>query len=93
VHKLKNPVSRLKYKSFLLEVTDYWTGMTLQETHEEEDIEAADEDEDPSPPTPHAPRRDPVGRHEGAPTSGNYWSWKKEISTLTLQSIRDSQKS
>jgi hypothetical protein len=39
--------------------------MSLEQTHEEEDIEAADEDGDASPPTPHAPRRDPVGRLSG----------------------------
>jgi hypothetical protein len=39
--------------------------MTLEETHEEDDVGAADEDEDTSPPTPHAPRRDPVGRLSG----------------------------
>jgi hypothetical protein len=74
---LQNPGSRLKHKSFLLEVADYWIGMSLEETHEEDDVEATDEDDDPSPPTPHAPRRDPVGRLSGAPTSGNCWSWKK----------------
>jgi hypothetical protein len=74
---LQNPGSSLKQKSFLLEVADYWVGMSLEETHEEDDVEAADEDDDPSPPTPHAPRRDPVGRLSGAPTSGNCWSWKK----------------
>jgi hypothetical protein len=35
--------------------------MHLEETPEEDDVKAADEDEDPGPPTPHAPRRDPVG--------------------------------
>jgi hypothetical protein len=40
-------------------------GMTLEETHEEDDVEAADEDNDPIPPTPHAPRRGPVGRLSG----------------------------
>jgi hypothetical protein len=39
--------------------------MTLEETHEENKVEAADEDDDPSPPTPHAPRRSPVGRLSG----------------------------
>jgi hypothetical protein len=52
-------------KSFLLEVADYCTGMTLEETHEEDNIGAADEDDGPSPPTPHAPRRGPVGRLSG----------------------------
>jgi hypothetical protein len=59
VYKLQNPRSRLKYKSFLLEVADYWARMSLEETHEEDDLEAADKD-GPSSPTPHAPRRDPV---------------------------------
>jgi hypothetical protein len=45
-------------------VADYWAGISLEETHEEDDVEVADDDDDPSPPTPHAPRRDPVGRHE-----------------------------
>jgi hypothetical protein len=58
---LQNPGSRLKYKSFLLEVADFCAGMALGETHEEDSVEAADEDDDPSPRTPHAPRRDPVG--------------------------------
>jgi hypothetical protein len=53
------------YKSFVLEMTDYLARMTLEETQEEDNIEAADEDDDPSPPTPHAPRRDPVGRLSG----------------------------
>jgi hypothetical protein len=91
VHKLQNG-SRLKYKSFLLEVSDYCARMTLEETPEEDDVEAADEDDDPTPPTPHAPRRDHVGRHEGAPTSDNCWRWKKEISTETLQSVCGTQK-
>jgi hypothetical protein len=60
-----NPGSRLKYKSFLLEVADYWADMTLEETHEEDNIGASDEDDGPSPPIPHAPRRDPVGRLSG----------------------------
>jgi hypothetical protein len=38
--------------------------MTLEETHEEDDVDAAGEDDGPSP-TPHAPRRDPVGRLSG----------------------------
>jgi hypothetical protein len=46
-------------------MADYWVGIILEETPEEDDIEAADEDDDPSPPTPHAPRRDPVGRLSG----------------------------
>jgi hypothetical protein len=37
----------------------------LEETHEEDDVEAADEDVDPGPPTPHVPRSDPVGRLSG----------------------------
>jgi hypothetical protein len=36
--------------------------MVSEETHEEDDVESADENDDPSPPTPHATRRDPVGR-------------------------------
>jgi hypothetical protein len=39
--------------------------MSLEETHEEGDIEATDENDDPGPPTPHAPRRNPVGRMSG----------------------------
>jgi hypothetical protein len=35
--------------------------LTLEETHEEDDIEATDED-DPSVPTAHAPRKDSLGR-------------------------------
>jgi hypothetical protein len=62
VYKLQNPGSRLKNKSFLLEVADYWAGMTSEETQEEDNIEATDENDDSSPPTPHAPRRDPVWR-------------------------------
>jgi hypothetical protein len=54
-------------------VADYWAGITLEGTHEEEDVEHGDANS----PTPHAPRIDPVGRHEGASTSGNCWSWKK----------------
>jgi hypothetical protein len=54
VFKLQNPGSRLRYKSFLLEVADYWARMSLEGTHEEDDIEAAD-----------APRRDPVWRLSG----------------------------
>jgi biotin-(acetyl-CoA carboxylase) ligase len=65
VYKCQNPGLRLKYKSFLLEVADYCTGMTLEETHEEDDIATADEEDGPSPLTPHAPRRDPVGRLSG----------------------------
>jgi hypothetical protein len=37
--------------------------MTLEESHGD-DIEATDDD-DPRPPTPHAPRRDSVGRLSG----------------------------
>jgi hypothetical protein len=62
VYKLQNPGSRLKYESLLLDVAAYWAGMTLEETPEEDDVEAAGEDDDPSPPTQYAPRRDPVGR-------------------------------
>jgi hypothetical protein len=62
VHKLQNPGSRLKYESFLLEVAFYWAGMSLEETPEEDDVEAAGEDDDPSPPTQYTPRRHPVGR-------------------------------
>jgi hypothetical protein len=65
VYKLQNSRSRLKYKPFLLEVADYWAGMSLEETHEEKDVEGADEGDDPSPPAPQAPRRDPVGRLSG----------------------------
>jgi hypothetical protein len=36
--------------------------MASEETHEGDDIESADEDVDPSSPTPHATRRDSVGR-------------------------------
>jgi hypothetical protein len=64
VYKLQNPGSRLKCKSFLLEVTDYWAGMILEETPEEDYVEAADED-DPSPPTQHVPSRDLIGRLSG----------------------------
>jgi hypothetical protein len=64
VYKLKNPGSRLKYKKFLLEVADYWAGVTSEDPHEEDDVEAADED-DLTPPTRHAPRRDLVGRLSG----------------------------
>jgi hypothetical protein len=76
---IQNPGSSLKYKSFLLEVADYWAGISLEETHEEGDIEAADEDADPNPPTPHAPRSS-VGRlsadmKERQP--GICWRWKK----------------
>jgi hypothetical protein len=39
--------------------------MTLEETHEEDDIEASDAAVDPSPPTPPTPRRDPIGRLSG----------------------------
>jgi hypothetical protein len=39
--------------------------MTLEETHDEDGAEAADEDDYLSPPTPHAPRRDPAGRLSG----------------------------
>jgi hypothetical protein len=39
--------------------------MTLEEASGEDDVEAADEDDDPSPPTQHAPRRVPVGRLSG----------------------------
>jgi hypothetical protein len=46
-------------------VADYWAGMTLEETQEDHDVEAADEDDNSSPPTPHASRRDPVGRLSG----------------------------
>jgi hypothetical protein len=75
-------------QSFLFEVADYWTGMSLEETHEKDDVEAADEDDDPGPPPPpHARRRDSVGGLSGALTSGNCWSWKREISTEALQSV------
>jgi hypothetical protein len=60
------------YKSFPLEMADYWPGMTLEEKHEEDDVEVDDDDNndggdydddyDPSPQTPHTPRKDPVGR-------------------------------
>jgi hypothetical protein len=49
-------------------------------------VEAADED-DPSPPTPHATRRDPVRAHEGAPASGNCWSWEKERASYALNRV------
>jgi hypothetical protein len=65
VYKLQNPGSRLKYKSFPLDVVDYCAGMTIEETYEEDDVEAAGEDDDPSPPPTHAPRRDPFGRLSG----------------------------
>jgi hypothetical protein len=39
--------------------------MTSEETHEEDNIEAAEEDDGPSPPTSHAPRIFPVGRLSG----------------------------
>jgi hypothetical protein len=66
VHKLQNLGSILKHNSVLLEVADCWAGTTLEETHEEDDVEAADDDhDDPSQPTPHAPRSDPVGRLSG----------------------------
>jgi hypothetical protein len=95
VYKLQNQESRLKYKSFLLEVADYWAGMSLEETPEEDDVEAAEEDDDPSPPTPPYTKKrscwESVRRHEGAPTSGNCCSWKKEISTETLQSVCGTQ--
>jgi hypothetical protein len=55
--------------------------MSLEATLEENDVEAADEDDDSSPPTPHTPRRDPRMRHEEAATSCNCWYWKNEIST------------
>jgi hypothetical protein len=35
--------------------------MTLEETHGEGNIEAADENNDPNPLTPHGLRTDPVG--------------------------------
>jgi hypothetical protein len=38
--------------------------MMIEETHEEDHVEAA-EDDDPSPQTSHAPRRDPVGTLSG----------------------------
>lgn len=63
VYNLQNPGSRLKYKSFLHEVADYWAGMTLQLAQDENDVEAADDD--PSPPTSHRPRRGSVGRMPG----------------------------
>jgi hypothetical protein len=62
---LQNSESRLEYKSFPLEVTDYWSGITLEESHDEDDVEVADEDDDPGRPTPHPPRRDPVRRLAG----------------------------
>jgi hypothetical protein len=69
VYKLQNPGSRLKYKSFLLKVTDYWAGMILEGTHEEDDVEAGGEDDDPSPPAPVCTKKrscwDTVRRHEG----------------------------
>jgi hypothetical protein len=36
-------------------VADYWSAMTLEETHDEDDVEAADDDDDDycSPSTPH----------------------------------------
>jgi hypothetical protein len=48
-----------------IEAADYWAGMSLEQTHEENDVEAAGEDSDPSPPTPHGQRGDPVGRLSG----------------------------
>jgi hypothetical protein len=45
-------------------VADYLAGMTLEGTHEADDIEAADEEDDPGPRTPHTPRRDPVRDHQ-----------------------------
>jgi hypothetical protein len=89
VYKFANPGLRLKHRSFLLKVADYCEGRILDETQEEDDVEAADED-DPSPPTTCAKKRscwETVRRHEGAPTSGNCWSWKREISTETLKSV------
>jgi hypothetical protein len=65
VYKLQNPGSRLKYKTFLLEVTDYWAGMSLQLLHEENYVEAADEDDGPSPSLPHAPRKISAGKLSG----------------------------
>jgi hypothetical protein len=79
----------MKYKSFLLEVAYYWAGMSLEETNGEE-IEATDEDDDSSPPTPHAPRRDPVGRLSGDMKAVVGVGRKK--STETLQSVCGSQK-
>jgi hypothetical protein len=61
VYKLQNTGSRLKHESFPLEAAGYWAGMTLEEIHEENDVEDAGED-DHSPPTPNAQRRVPVGR-------------------------------
>jgi hypothetical protein len=42
VHKLQDLESRQKHKSFLLEVAYYWARMTLEQTHEEDDVEADD---------------------------------------------------
>jgi hypothetical protein len=39
--------------------------MSLEGTLEEEEVETTDEGDDPSPPTPHAARRDPVVRLSG----------------------------
>jgi hypothetical protein len=39
--------------------------MTLEGTFEVDNVEATDEDDGPSPATPHAPRRDPVMRLSG----------------------------
>jgi hypothetical protein len=65
VQVAEHRINRLKYKSFLLEVSDYWEGMTLEEIHEDHDIEATDEDDDPSTPTAHAPIRETVGGLSG----------------------------
>jgi hypothetical protein len=76
VYKLQDPESRLKYKSFLLEVADYWAGMTVEETHEEDDIhvEATDEGDDPPTWTEKKSCWEAISRHGGVPTSGNCWA-------------------
>jgi hypothetical protein len=91
VYKLQYAESRMKYKSFPLEAADYLAGMTFEETHEEDDVEAAD----PSPPTPHAPRRGPAGRLSADMKEHQLQlivAVGKKKSTETLQSVCGLQK-